>query len=57
MSLLLLSGNNEIDFRTLVQGLVLVSGKIGEDEKVQLVFEIYDMDHDGKVRVDTCTWR
>ena len=42
-------GQGAFDFRTLVQGLILVNGTVGEDEKLELVFQMYDTNQDGTV--------
>lgn len=42
-------GHRAFDFCTLLQGLALVSGALGDEEKVKLVFSMYDADNDGEV--------
>jgi len=46
------TGQGFFDFYTLVQGLILVSGALGESEKVRLVFEMYDKNKDGRVDLE-----
>ena len=32
-------------------GLILVSGNLGDEQKLELVFEIFDFNHNGTVRL------
>jgi len=45
-------GTGSFDFRTLVQGLIIVSGALGEQEKVKLIYSMYDLNADGTVTAE-----
>jgi len=43
------NGHRCFDFCSLLQGLALMSGALGDEEKIKLVFSMYDADSDGQV--------